>query len=186
MTRDKTIEELQSELDELRKRERTSRYPRIPKGWLALLVILVIAGGAVAVILFTHTLTFTPPPAKIATTCGSPTQSITGAIIIFGCVQPSTIGVASGASGTVTYSAFTGIPTQVTDVFLIDNDITNPGPTCAQTTATGSEPVPLNIAGSTLTISSTPGDLHPGHGYNYCMDISALPPAFSATVSWSE
>jgi hypothetical protein len=94
--------------------------------------------------------------------------------------------VVSGATGSVSYSAFSPAPpVNILDIYLIDTAATL-GLTCAATSSTGNEPVVLNAAGGSITISQTAGNLRPSHNYNYCMDFAALPPNFTTGVTWSE
>ncbi len=183
--------DLLGELDRIRdqwKGRSPVRKPLKRGAKIALTVVSVtIAMGVVAAVaLFAHVVTFTSS-AKLTTGCPTPTGAVTGSVIVFTCAAPPTIGVATGSSGTVSYSAFGVLPPNISDTYLIDTQATLAA-TCSATTGGGIEPVgPLNTSGGgTATIGTSPGNLRPSHNYNYCMDFSTLPPTFTSTVTWSQ
>jgi hypothetical protein len=183
--------DLLGELDRIRNKWKHRSVLRRPlkrgsKIAMTVVSVTVAMGIVAAVALFAHVITFVSA-AKITTNCAAPTGAVSGSLIVFSCGSPPTIGVSSGSSGTVGYSAFGTLPGSITSVYLIDVQATV-GSTCAATTGSGVEPVgPLTPAsGGSLTISNVAGNLRPGHNYNYCMDFSTLPPSFTSAVTWSQ
>lgn len=178
------IEEKLSELDNL-KNERRIRRPmkRGAKIGMAVLAIAITAGVVAAVILFSHSLTFAST-AKLTTSCSSLTGAAGSSTVLFTCSGAPAISVASGATGPVSYSAFTPVP-PVADIFLVDAALTL-GTSCSATTGVGNEPIPLPSGGASVTIGTAAGNLRPTHGYNYCMDFTALPASFTVSTTWSQ
>jgi hypothetical protein len=189
---DPVVSELWMKLESMRSRGHNRRE----NGWrplrgglkvgAAVLAITVGLGVAAAVTLFSHTFSYTAPNAKLSSACQAVTATTTGSTIVWACSSNPALAVASGATGTVSYSAFSPAPpVNILDIYLIDTAATL-GVTCATTSSTGNEPVVLNAAGGTITISASAGNLRPSHSYNYCMDFAALPSNFSTGVTWSE
>ena len=171
------------------KKHRSRKPRRSPLGlWtkvfiLLLAVVAVAAAALAAVVLFTQTPTYSSA-ALLTSGCASPTGTATGTVVAFACGSSASIYVTAGLSGTVSYTAFTQ-PTNVTDVYLIDA-AAPAGASCSAYTSGGNEPVAMSFAGGSVTVTSTAGNLKPGHAYDYCMDYSAAPPSFSFTVTWSQ
>jgi len=153
---------------------------------LTIVSVTIAMGVVTAVALFAHVVTFTSS-AKLTTGCPTPTGAVTGSMIVFTCAAPPTIGVSTGSSGTVSYSAFGVLPPNVSDAYLIDTQATLAA-SCSATTGAGMEPVgPLNTSsGGSVSIGTNAGNLRPGHNYNYCMDFATLPPTFTSAVTWSQ
>jgi hypothetical protein len=189
---DPVVSELWMKLESMRSRGHNRRE----NGWrplrgglkvgAAVLVITIAFGVVAAVTLFTHNLSYTAPNAKLSSPCQTVASTTTGSTIVFACPSNPALTVASAATGTVSYSAFNPAPpVNILDIYLIDTAATLAA-TCATTSSTGNEPVALNAAGATITISATAGNLRPGHSYNYCMDFAALPSSFTTGVTWSQ
>jgi len=150
------------------------------------LAVALAMGVAAAVVLFSHSFSYVAPTAKLSTTCPGLTATSSGSTIVFSCSSSPAMSVASGATGFVTYSAFSPTPpVSILDIYLIDTAVTV-GATCATTSGTGNEPVALAVGGGSVTISQTAGNLRPNHNYNYCMDFAVLPPSFNTGVTWSQ
>ena len=153
---------------------------------LGVLLITLAMGVAAAVVLFSHSFSYTAPSAKLSTTCSALSATTSGSMIVFSCSSDPALSVASGASGTVTYSAFNPTPpVNILDIYLIDTAASQ-GATCATSSSTGNEPVSLAAGGGSVTLSQTAGNLRPNHNYYYCMDFVVLPPSFSTGVTWSQ
>ncbi len=189
---DTSVDDLWSELESIRNgvpgrrpivRESLTRGLKIA---LAVLAIVVVMGVAAAVVLFSHSFSYTPPSVKLSTSCSAPSATSSGSTIVFACSANPAVSVTPGATGSVTYSAFSPTPpVSILDIYLIDTAVTL-GATCGTTSSNGNEPVSLAVGGGTLTISQTAGNLRPNHSYNYCMDFAVLPPSFTTGVTWSQ
>jgi len=189
---DTSVDELWTELESIRNgvpgrrpivRTSLTRGLKIAIG---VLVIVVAMGVTAAVVLFSHSFSYTAPNQKLTSTCSSLLATLSGSTIVFACSTNPAMSVATGVSGTVTYSAFSPTPpVSILDIYLIDTAITL-GATCGTTSSSGNEPVSLSEAGGSVTISQTAGNLRPNHNYNYCMDFAVLPPTFTTGVTWSQ
>jgi len=189
---DTSVDELWTELESIRNgvpgrrpivRTSLTRGLKIAIG---VLVIVVAMGVTAAVVLFSHSFSYTAPNQKLTSTCSSLSATLSGSTIVFACPTNPAMSVATGVSGTVTYSAFSPTPpVSILDIYLIDTAITL-GATCGTTSSSGNEPVSLSEAGGSVTISQTAGNLRPNHNYNYCMDFAVLPPTFTTGVTWSQ
>ena len=189
---DTSVDELWTELESIRNgvpgrrpivRTSLTRGLKIAIG---VLVIVVAMGVTAAVVLFSHSFSYTAPNQKLTSTCSSLSATLSGSMIVFACSANPAMSVASGVSGTATYSAFSPTPpVSILDIYLIDTAITL-GATCGTTSSSGNEPVSLSEAGGSVTISQTAGNLRPNHNYNYCMDFAVLPPTFTTGVTWSQ
>ena len=189
---DTNVGELWAKLENMRTQGRDRRpivrrsVARGVKLEIGVVAIALAMGLAAAVVLFSHSLSYTPPTAKVSTTCSNLSGATSGSTIVFACSTNPALSVAPGATGTVTYSAFNpALPVSILDIYLIDTAVTL-GPTCSTTSSNGNEPVSMAPGGATVTISQTAGNLRPNHNYNYCMDIAVFPPSFTASVSWSQ
>jgi len=189
---DATVGELWTQLESIRGgqkgRRPISRTPltRGLKIGIAVTAIVVAMGVAAAAVLFSHSFSYTAPIAKVSSTCAQPTSTSGATTIVFSCPSGAALTVASGATGSVTYSAFSPTPpVAILDIYLIDTAATLAA-TCGQTTSNGNEPVALAPGGGSLTISSSAGNLRPNHSYDYCMDTAVLPPSFTTGVTWSQ
>jgi hypothetical protein len=189
---DPVVSELWTKLEGIRSRG----HDRRPNGWrpvrgglkvgAGILALEVAMGVAAAVVLFSHSFSYSAPSAKLSTACSAVTATTSGSTIVFACSSNPALTVASGATGSVSYSAFSPAPpVNILDIYLIDTAATL-GLTCSSTSSTGNEPVALNVGGGSITLSQTAGNLRPNHSYNYCMDFAALPPSFTTGVSWSQ
>jgi len=189
---DTSVDQLWTELETIRSAApgrrpitRTS-LTRGLKITIGVLVVVVAMGVTAAVVLFSHSFSYTAPSAKLSSPCSSLTASSSGSTIVFACSSSSAMSVTSGATGSVTYSSFSPTPpVSILDIYLIDTGVTL-GATCGTTGGTGSEPVSLSEAGGSVTISQTAGNLRPNHSYDYCMDFAVLPPTFTTGVTWSQ
>ena len=189
---DTSVDELWTELESIRSglparrpivRRSLTRGLKITIGALA---IVVAMGVAAAVVLFSHSFNYTAPNQKLSSSCSSLIATPSGSTIVFACSSNPAMSVTSGATGSVTYSAFSPTPpVSILDIYLIDTSVTL-GATCGTTSSTGNEPVSLAEGGGSVTISQTAGNLRPNHNYNYCMDFAVLPPTFTTGVTWSQ
>jgi len=189
---DPVVRDLWMQLESMRSRGHDPR----PNGWrplrgglkigAAILAITIALGVVAAVTLFSHSFNYAAPNAKLSSSCSSVIATTSGSTIVWACSSNPALTVASAATGSVSYSAFSPAPpVNILDIYLIDTAATL-GLTCASSSSTGNEPVALNAAGGSITISQTAGNLRPSHSYNYCMDFAALPSNFSTGVTWSE
>ena len=189
---DTSVDELWTKLESIRRavpgrrpiaRKSLTRGLKIAIG---VVVIVVAMGVTAAVVLFSHSFSYTAPSAKLSSPCSSLTATPSGSTIVFACSSSPAMSVVSGATGSVTYSAFSPTPpVSILDVYLIDTAVTL-GATCGTTSSAGNEPVSLAEGGGSVTISQTAGNLRPNHNYNYCMDFAVLPPTFTTGVTWSQ
>jgi len=189
---DTAFSELLRELDgiqgESRGRRPIVREPlkRGIKIAVAVVAVAVSMGVVAAVVLFSHTFNYTAPTAKLSTTCPTLTTTVAGSTLVFACSANPALSVASTATGTVTYSAFSPAPpVSILDIYLIDT-VATLGATCGTTSSNANEPVALAVGGGSITVSQSAGNPRPGHNYDYCMDFAVLPPSFSTGVSWSQ
>src|SRR6059058_2168792 len=92
--------------------------------------IKISMGVVAAVVLFSHTFNYTAPTAKLSTTCPTLTTTVAGSTLVFACSANPALSVASTATGTVTYSAFSPAPpVSILDIYLIDT-VATLGATC--------------------------------------------------------
>jgi len=189
---DTSVDELWTKLESIR-RAVPGRRPigrtsltRGLKIAIGLVVIVVAMGVTAAVVLFSHSFSYTAPTQKLTTACSSLTATLGASTIVFACSTNPAMSVATGVSGAVTYSAFSPTPpVSILDIYLIDTAATLSA-TCGTTSSNGNEPVSLAQGGGSVTISQTAGNLRPNHNYNYCMDFAVLPPTFTTGVTWSQ
>ncbi len=189
---DKSYDELTRELVRLREQlnAEESAGPRKKRRGLAafkvevlaLAFILTSVGVLATFVLFSQTPTYVSS-ANLTSGCATPSGAAVGSLLIFSC-PAAPIHVASTASGSVTYSAFTH-PTNITDAYLADAAVSS-GTTCALWSSPGNEPIPLAFVGGSISIGTNVGTLRQNHGYFYCMDFSSAPPSFSFTVDWTQ
>ncbi len=147
-------------------------------------VIVIATGALAAVVLFTQTPTYTHS-GLVSMGCAAPVGAASGTLITYTCGGLPAVRVSSSAAGFVTYSSFT-VPTNVTDVYLVDTAAT-PTTSCTSwgaSTVNGN--LPLSTAGAQITLGAGAGKLQPGHTYNYCVDFTSEPPTFSFSITWTE
>ena len=189
---DTGVDELWTELESIRNGV-PGRHPIVRKSLtrgvkiaIAVVVVVIAMGVTAAVVLFSHSFSYTAPTQKLTTTCSSLTATLGASTIVFACSTNPAMSVTTGVSGTVTYSAFSPTPpVNILDIYLIDTAATLSA-TCGTTSSPGNEPVSLAVGGGSVTLSQTAGNLRPNHNYNYCMDFAVLPPTFTTGVSWSQ
>jgi len=191
---DTTVDELWTKLESIRTKGQGSGHRPIGRRSLTrglkievgVVAIAIAMGVAAAVVLFSHSFSYTAPNAKLSSTCSTLSATSSGSTIVFASSSNPAVSVTSGATGSVTYSAFSPTPpVSILDIYLIDTAVTL-GATCGTTSSTGNEPVSLAVGGGSVTISQVAGNLRPNHNYNYCMDFAVLPPTFTTGVRWSQ
>jgi hypothetical protein len=150
---------------------------------IAIALVLLSVGALASFVLFSQNPTYVSI-ANITSSCPKPAGAAAGSLIIFSCATLAAIHVASAASGSVVYSSFT-VPSNITSQYLVDDRI-GTAPSCLAWTSAGNDPIQIFTTGGTIPIGTVAGDLHPNHGYFYCLDFASAPLSFNFTVDWTQ
>ncbi len=186
---DKSLEELLSELDDLKKTtvkpKQTRR--RIPLAWLVMIVVAIIAGGAYAatILLQHHTNTVTSTGPSLSSACSDPAALttegtiVTGAsgYIFFDCGGATmAIGVTSTGGGSYTL-AVTGMAAPYSSLWVVSGTVVS-GQTSCETA------YPIHLGG--IASGSASITLASSTSYNYCVDYTNGGNAPALSFTWSQ